>query len=181
MRLSPLLFLVAFSFAACSSTQEVTAPADTGASLDVRQPPSGSLSSAQLDAVAIDIRRLEARPLAAGSDQARRHLMTWIMGSPDVSVTLCQGVNGPLLESESHYRRELFAQFILSSAAHKIENPDADELAVNAGGLEGALAAYRAIMGQQGSRVRDSFMESVAERSESGSLAEFVRSGLSEC
>ncbi len=94
-------------------------------------------------------------------------------------MSLNGGVVGPLVNSNSQYKGDLLNQFILSSAAYQIENPGADPLATNVAGLEGALAAYTVIVSQQGRRARDSFMESVRERSEGGTLRSYVQSGLS--
>lgn len=177
LRAFPIVVL-AFALAACSGSEETLAPPDSGPAFTIQQPPSGSLSQAQLDGIAADIRRLEARPLAAGAAEGRAAFFQWISGSPDVSVSLNGGVIGPLLDSNSRYKADLLNQFILSSAAYKIENPEADEVAVNVAGLEGALAAYTVIVSQQGRRARDSFMESVQERSENGTLRGYVQSGL---
>lgn len=181
IRLASTLFLLPFFLAACSSSQESTTPTDAGPALNIQQPPSGSLSEEQLNSIGADIRQLETHPLAAGAKEGGRNLFMWIQGSPDVSVSLCGGVIGPLLDSDSRYQSELLTQFILSSAAYKIENPDAGDVAVNVGGLKGTIATYRVLMGQMGSRARDAFMESIADRSEADSLEDYVRSGLAEC
>ena len=177
-RLAPTLVLLAFSLAACSGAQQATAEDVTV--LDIEQPPSGPLSDAQLSAIAADIRQLAMHPLAAGAEEGRRHLIGWITGSPDVSVSVCAGVAG-FTGSESRYTPILLGQFIFASAAHLIENPGSDPVAVNVGGLEGALVTYGVLLEQRGNRARDSFMESMAELSESGGLESYVRSGLAEC
>ncbi|HIL57367.1 MAG TPA: hypothetical protein EYG39_05610, partial [Rhodothermales bacterium] len=156
MRFLVVLLALVLSLAACSGTEETLAPPDAGPAFSIQQPPSGSLSDAQLDAIAADIRRLEARPLAAGAAEGRASLFQWISGSPDVSVSLNGDIIGPLLRSNSRFQADLLNQFILSSAAHVIENPGADAVETNVAGLKGALTAYTVILSQQGRRARDS-------------------------
>lgn len=178
MRLPVALLALVLSFAACSGAEETLAPPDAGPALSIQQPPSGSLSDAQLAGIAADIRRLEARPLAAGAAEGRAALFQWISGSPDVSVALNGDIVGPLLRSNSRFQADLLNQFVLSSAAHRIETPGADAVGTNVAGLEGALAAYTVILSQQGRRARDAFMESVRERSEAGTLRAYVEAQL---
>jgi hypothetical protein len=177
LRFFPLLAL-ALTLSACASTEETLAPADSDPAFSIQKPPSGSLSDSQLAAIAANLRLLEARPLAAGAADGRANLFLWVTGSPDIRVSLNGGVVGPLIQSNSQYKGDLLNQFILSRAAYQIENPGADPTAVNVAGLEGALAAYTVIRSQQGRRARDSFMDSVQERSASGTLVSYVQSGL---
>lgn len=95
-----------------------------------------------------------------------------------MSVSLNGDIIGPLLRSNSRFQADLLNQFILSSAAHVIENPGADAVETNVAGLEGALTAYTVILSQQGRRARDSFMESVRERSEAETLRAYVETQL---
>ena len=185
-RPAPLLAVFLLALSACagsaaSSEPEVLAPADSGPAFSIPQPPSGALSRDQLTAIAADIRRIEARPLAAGAADGRRNLFRWVVDSPDVSVSLCQGVVGPLVDSNNPNTADLLNLFILSSAAHQIETSGADRVATNVAGLEGALAAYTVMLSQQGRRARNSFLEKTRERRDGGTLAAYVRSGVSGC
>ncbi|MEM9998326.1 MAG: hypothetical protein AAF809_11545 [Bacteroidota bacterium] len=72
------LVVLAFALVACSGSEEALAPPDSGPAFTIQQPPRGSLSQAQLDEIAADIRRLEARPLAAGASEGRTALFQWI-------------------------------------------------------------------------------------------------------
>lgn len=186
-RTSTLSFFVVLLLivAGCSGSQEATSSGPTeehvGEPLTIEAPPSGSLSDAQLNTIANDVRALEERPLADGAVEARASLFEWIQSSPDVSVTLCGGVVRPLMESESTYQAELLLQFILSSAAHIIEHPDDGQVSVNVGGLEGALTMYRVLKEQRGSDAADSYMEAVAGQSEDGTLDLFVESRIDNC
>ena len=123
----------------------------------------------------------EARPLATGAADGRRNLFRWVVDSPDVSVSLCQGVVGPLVDSNNANTADLLNLFILSSAAHQIETPGADKVATNVAGLKGALAAYTVMLSQQGRRARNSFLEKTRERRDGGTLVAFVRSSVSGC
>lgn len=181
MRVLTVLALLSLVPLGCSGSQQAKTPPPSAPVLDIDQPASGSLSDSQLATIAADIQRLEKHPLADGAQKGRSNLFKWIQGSPDVSVTLCKGIIGPLVESDSRHQSKLLNQFILSSAAYKIENPNADPVAVNVGGLQGALQAYQSIAKYQGDDAEDEFMESIAKRSEDGQLKRYVRSGLQEC
>jgi 5-methylphenazine-1-carboxylate 1-monooxygenase len=76
---------------------------------------------------------------------------------------------------------ELLGHFILASAAHAIENPDASRVDVNVGGFEGALRAYQHFREHEGRRARDRFMEGIARDYERGTLRQRVETGLASC
>jgi hypothetical protein len=151
--------------------------------LEIENPPSGALSREQLTTIARDIRRLEQHPLAPDARRAHRLLFTWVQGSPDVHISLCNGVIGPLLESDSPYHAELLGQFILSSAAYAIENPAqaSDPVRVNLGGVEGALRSYEALKEHAGDAVRDNYMEKLLKLEEKGKLEAFLSKRQKTC
>ncbi len=151
--------------------------------LNIEQPPSGSLSDEQLRDIAADIRRLEANPLAPHAKEAGSNLMKWGIDSPDISVTMCANVTGGLVTSKSEHKGRLLLQFILSSAAYIIENPahTDNDVRVNLGGFDGVINAYNTIKGKLGDSATDEFVESLIEMNEEGTLEEFVAEGLEEC
>lgn len=98
-----------------------------GASIAQAQvnPPSGSLSAAELDTIAADIREVIRDPLAPGADEKREALFQWIQASLDVDVIVCPNILGPVAQLKDHpYRAELVSLAVLAGAAHNIESPD---------------------------------------------------------
>lgn len=171
IRLRSCLVLSALlAFAGGAHAQQSAPP--PAATLDIHAPPRRELGHEQLLAVARDIRALEANPLASDAEGARRDLAAWVMDSPDVTVTVCERVVGPLMHSRSRYHDLLAMQFMLSSAAYAVEHPDqASDLArMTAGGLEGILATYAALKAQQGDQAADPVMEQFAALAASGGL-----------
>ena len=172
--------LVLAALFACAESAHAQQPTT---SLGIEAPPRGALSRVQLEAVAKNIRALEANPLASDAAEARRLLLMWITDSPDVTVEMCGGALEPLSESTSRYHQELLLQFVLSSSAYAIEHPDraGDVARVTAGGLEGALATYTALKAQQGEQATDAFMEQLSRIRERGGLEEHARGATREC
>ncbi|MFL5385650.1 MAG: hypothetical protein ACJ8GN_24295 [Longimicrobiaceae bacterium] len=181
-RLRLCLALAALFACAESAYAQHSAPAPT-APLGIEAPPRGTLSRVQLEAVAKNIRALEANPLASDAAEARRVLLMWITDSPDVTITMCGGALKSLSESTSRYHGELLLQFVLSSGAYVIEHPDraGDVARVTAGGLEGALAAYTALKARQGEQAADPFMEQLSGIRERGGLEEHARTATRDC
>ncbi|MGE3800676.1 MAG: hypothetical protein AB7H80_06615 [Candidatus Kapaibacterium sp.] len=151
--------------------------------LGIKAPPAGSLSTEQLRAVAADIRRLEANPLASDADEATKALMVWSIESPDFTLSMCMGILGGLIGSESKYHSTLLVQFMLSSAAYIIENPEEadNNVKVNVGGLEGVSKTYSILKEQEGDSAKDEFGEMLLKLQEEGKLEEHVTEGLKEC
>ncbi|MFL5542013.1 MAG: hypothetical protein ACJ8J0_23705 [Longimicrobiaceae bacterium] len=181
-RLRLCLVLAALFACAESAHAQQSTPAPT-TTLGIVAPPRGSLSRAQLEAIAKNIHALEANPLASDAADARRVLLTWITDSPDVTVQMCAGALQPLSESTSRYHGELLLQFVLSSSAYAIEHPDqaGDVARVTAGGLEGALATYTALKAQQGEQAADAFMDQLSGIRERGGLEEHARAATRDC
>ncbi|HEX6751291.1 MAG TPA: hypothetical protein VF092_28630 [Longimicrobium sp.] len=168
---------IAFALLVCAGSVS----AQQNAPLNVASPPVGSMTREQLLAVARDIHRLEASPLAPDAAAARQELFAWLSESPDVTISVCHGVIGELPRSRSAYHDLLLLQFVLSSGAYAIEHPDADAGRVALGGLEGIMATYAALEAQQGARARDEVMERFAELRAGGRLEAFAREGALDC
>ena len=151
--------------------------------LNIEAPPAGSLSAEQLSAVATDIRRMEANPLASDAKEATQVIMKWIIDSPDISISLCADVLDGLIGSESTYHGTLLTQFMFSSAAYIIENPDQaeDKVKINLGGLEGVINTYNVLKAEEGDAANDEFGEMLLNLKEEGKLEEHVVKALEGC
>ena len=174
--IAPALLL----FALWLGTTQASAQETT---LDIKAPPTGSLSTEQLGLIAADIRRLEAHPYASDAKDANQKLFIWIVDSPDITISMCPGVISDLVESESASRPTLVAQFTLSTAAWIIENQDdADDIAkVNLGGLEGMLNTYKVMKEVEGNKAKNTFAEKMLKLQKKGELEEFVEEGVEGC
>ena len=174
--LSSFLYLILFTGLSAFAQQ-------SSASLNIAQPPGGELSQDQLREIAEDIRNLESNPFASDAKQARINLFKWISGSPDIHVTICQDVIGPLVESDNKFKGELLMQFILSSAAYAIENPRdvENDVAVTKGGISGSLNTYTIIKKTEGEPATSDFMERMSELSEGNGLTQYVEKGVKKC
>lgn len=177
MRAFCWMVVAASLLAACGGSRAV-APAVV---LGIEAPPPGPLSQTQLTAVARDIRQLEAHPLATDAEPVRQALFFWLTGSPDVHISLCPALVGPLLESDTPYAPLLLTQYTLSMAAFTIEAPEQaeDAVAVAGAGVQGMLHTYRILHEQ--ARAREPFLNTLLGREKDGTLDAFIDDRVDEC
>lgn len=151
-----------------------TARAQQGEPLGISAPPKGHLTAEQLQAVARDIRAVEAHPFAPDVLEARRALLVWLIDSPDITVHVCAGPAEALAGAPA----ELIYQWQVSSAAYMIEHPDSanDAARVSVGGLRGALATWAAMKAALGDGPRDAALDRLAASPE-----EVERAGAKGC
>ena len=121
-------------------------------------------------------RALEADPLNSDAKEHRNWLVRWLIDVPDITVTLCGNLLGPLLASKKNYSAEIFTQMGPSSAAFIIEHPDQanDRVAVLAAGLDGALKTYESILKAK-PKARWPFLDDLIQKRAQGQLIEHVR------
>lgn len=179
--LASCLRVVPLLVAALVFTAVVGARAGHAQDAEIRVPASlsGSLDAETLDSVAVAIRALERNPDAPDADRAIQPLFQWLMGSPDVSVSVCGEVAGPFLtETSNPVRRRALLQHLLSTAAYKIENPDASVTDAKVSGLEAALGTYQALSDEgDGSDA----IEALLQRQQDGTLRQYVEDGVKSC
>jgi hypothetical protein len=107
--------------------------------------------------------------------------MRWVLVSPDVRMTMCVDLVQPLTDGDHPHTDAMLLQFTLSAVAHKIEDPSADQAAMNVAGMEGALAVYEAAGAADPEAPEHAFMEELVERRKDGGLGEAVREASSGC
>ena len=92
-------------------------------------------------------RMLENDPLGPRAKDARQWLTVWLIAVPDITISVCGDLLGPVPRSAKKYASELVMQAAYSGVAFIIEHPDKaqDSIAVYNAGIEGALKAYAAI------------------------------------
>ena len=127
-------------------------------------------------------RALESNPLGKEAKKQRNWIVHWLIQVPDISVTLCANLLGPILESDKNYSSEIFSQMAPSSAAFIIEHPDQakDQASVYLAGVEGALRAYESILKAK-PKARWPYLDQLIEKRNSGSLAAHIREASPKC
>ena len=96
-------------------------------------------------------RQLEQDPLNRALHKDREWLLRWLIEIPDIQVSICASGLGQFFKSKYKYSPEIMGQLTFGSAAFIIENPAKakDEAATCLAGVQGALAAYKAILKSQ--------------------------------
>lgn len=126
-------------------------------------------------------RLLENDPLGPQAKEARQWIAVWLVVVPDITVSLCGDLLGPVPRSAKKYESEIVVQAACSEAAFIIENPDKakDEVAVYQAGLEGSLKVYDAIRKAQ-PKVSWPFLDEL-EKKDSKDLQAYVVSAAQKC
>ena len=121
-------------------------------------------------------RQLEADPLSKELRDGREWLLRWLIEIPDITVSVCGGLLGPVVGSKKNYSSEILTQMIFSEAAFIIENPDRakDQVGVHQAGVEGALRAYESIL-RTNPKARWLFLDELIAKRDKGALADYVR------
>lgn len=125
---------------------------------------------------------LERDPLGKDAKAARQWLTLWLIEVPDISVTVCTSMLGPLAESKKSYTGEIVVQQMYSLAAFIIRNPDKrdDEAAVQQAGVEGALRTYESIL-QSKPKAHQPFLDELLRKRDAGELATYAAAELKAC
>jgi hypothetical protein len=179
----------ALTLAGCVSTGERAEVADGNAPdtpvvsfADVRPPARGSQSEAGMQRAAATMKRLAQYPLAEGATRARSAYRNWVQSRDDLRVDLCGSVLQPITEANTPHQGVLVSQYVLSSAAFKIEYPrfSNDAEYVTRAGLNGVVSAYRAIKRHDASVTRPS-LERLARAMRGDRVQTYVRIRLLDC
>lgn len=128
------------------------------------------------------VRQLEEEPLASGAENARQWLTNFIVNAPDLFISTCPELLGPLNGQGKNGAPELVGQLYFGNAAWAIQNPEkaTDREAVFVGGIESALRVYDSLLKQK-SRWRWPLLDDLRSRSKKGTLADYVRENVAKC
>ena len=142
-------------------------------------PSSSAEDKAQ--AVAL-VKQLEDDPLASGAENARQWLTNFIVNAPDLFISTCPELLGPLNGQGKNGAPDLIGQLYFGSAAWAIQNPDkaADREAIFVGGLESTLRLYESLVKQK-ARWRWPLLDDLRSRVKKGTLADYVRENIGKC
>ncbi len=125
---------------------------------------------------------LEANPLGKRAKEERKAMLVFIIQIPDVSVTVCDEVVGPLIDSSYTYRSELMTQTMISAAVFVFDHPGEanNEPAKQLAGVRGMLRAYRSIL-EKRPRAHSDFLDRLFAMDAKGSLERWVKEQTGKC
>ena len=128
------------------------------------------------------VKQLEDDPLASGAENARQWLTNFIVNAPDLFISTCPELLGPLNGQGKNGAPEIVGQLYFGNAAWAIQNPDkaTDREAVFVGGLESSLRVYDSLVKQK-SRWRWPLLDDLRGRSKKGTLPDYVRENIGKC
>ena len=142
-----------------------------------------AVSSAEDKATALSlVKQLEDDPLASGAENSRQWLTNFVVNAPDLFISTCPELLGPLNGEGKNGASELVGHLYFGNAAWAIQNPDkaTDREAMYAGGLESAVRMYQGLLKAK-PRWRWPLMDQLRNRAKSGTLLEYVRENISAC
>lgn len=125
---------------------------------------------------------LETTPLAKEAKDYRAALLYFLAEVPDITVKLCTNVLGESKRLKGDYESELVGQLAYSQAKFVIENPDKAQAdaAVYLAGVEGVLRTWQAIKTAK-PKAKHLLMDELLQKQQAGTLAEYVKAGMSGC
>lgn len=128
------------------------------------------------------VKQLEADPLASGAENARQWLTTYIVNAPDLFISTCPELLGPLNNQGKNGAPELVGQLYFGNAAWAIQNPDkaSDREAMFVGGLESTVRLYESLLKER-PRWRWPLLDNLRSRVKKGTLLEYVRENIDQC
>lgn len=128
------------------------------------------------------VKQLEEDPLASGAENARQWLTSFIVNAPDLFISTCPELLGPINGQGKNAAPELVGQLYFGNAAWAIQNPDQalDREAVFVGGLESTIRLYESVLKQK-SRWKWPILEDLRSRMKKGTLLEYVQKNIDKC
>jgi len=128
------------------------------------------------------VKQLEDDPLASGAENARQWLTNFIVNAPDLFISTCPELLGPLNGQGKNGAPELVGQLYFGNAAWAIQNPDkaTDREAMFAGGLESTVRVYENLL-KHNARWRWPLMDNLRSRVKKGTVADYVRENIARC
>lgn len=154
------------------------------ASLVSAQNKRGPSTKEERDMAVQYTRALENDPFNDKAKDQRRWLIIFLAEVPDISVKLCGGYFGPLLDKDKNknYASELVAQMTFGMGVFIIENPDKakDDEAVYKGGVESMLKTYESILKVK-PKAKWSFLDDLIQKRNSGTLDTWVSETTKKC
>ncbi len=128
------------------------------------------------------VNKLERDPLNPDLVKEREWAIQWLIDVPDVTVSVCTEVLGPVMKTRYRYKSDLFGLHTLAAASFIIQHPDKanDDVAVNLAATKSVLAAYQAIVTKDPkSRLKE--LDELKSTRDSGGLEGYVAVAIARC
>ena len=128
------------------------------------------------------VKQLEEDPLASGAENARQWLTSFVVNAPDLYVSTCPELLGPLNGSGKNGAPELVGQLYFGNAAWALQNLDKqqDREAMYVGGLESTVRLYEKLTKQK-PKWRWPLLDDLRSRMKKGTLGEYVKENIGLC
>ncbi len=128
------------------------------------------------------VKQLEDDPLASGAENARQWLTNFIVNAPDLFISTCPELLGPLNGQGKNGAPELVGQLYFGNAAWAIQNPDkaTNREAMFAGGLESTVRVYESLIKAK-PRWRWPILDDLRSRVKKGTLPQYVGENIGKC
>jgi carboxypeptidase Q len=125
---------------------------------------------------------IQNNPLDKSLHSDREWAIKWLIEVPDIHVEFCTNILGDFYKSKNKYSPEITTQLTLSTAAFVIQNPDkvSDRIAQFEAGVEGTLAAYKAILATK-PEAKSKELDALEQRRNEGHLLEYVSESAKNC
>lgn len=121
-------------------------------------------------------RKLETNPLDESVDKDGEWAFNRLGEAHDIHVPLCAALLGEFNDPKYKYRHQITRQYMLSSGAFLIENPDkaGDLAAMNLAAVSSTLKVYTAIL-QQKPDAKSKLLDDLLKKQSQGKLDEALR------
>lgn len=116
---------------------------------------------------------LEAGVSTKDSISNRESALKWVIETDEVSLIACGGTFGPFVDKKNKNGSDLVAAYMMGMAAFKIDNPTADENAVQLAGVQLALKVYDRLIKEK-PKTKFNQVEDLITKRTNGELAAFV-------
>ncbi|MEP6903074.1 MAG: hypothetical protein ABJA66_15085 [Actinomycetota bacterium] len=118
---------------------------------------------------------LEAKPFDKDAKETRAWAIKWASETTAVTVIVCGGTGGVLLDKKIKFGGELLGQYLISMTAFKLQNPDKanDENAAQLAGMESVVRTYEAML-KENPKAKAARMDDLLGKRNDGTLAKYV-------
>lgn len=137
---------------------------------------SSTFAQSEKENVLAAVRALETAPLDKDTAKITERALTWAIATDEVHLIVCGGTFSMFSDKKNKQSSLMTMGYTLGMAAHKIQNPNADENATQLAGLETALKAYE-IAVKEKPKTKSDQVEALLVKRANGELPALVNAG----
>jgi hypothetical protein len=126
---------------------------------------TATLAQSEKENVIAAARALETAPLDKNSSKIAERALKWTIETDEIHLIACGGTFSTFSDKKNKQSPLMTMSYMIGMAAYKLENPSADENAVQLAGLETALKAYEAAVKEKPKTKSDQVEALLAKRS----------------